>query len=96
MRGAVSSERIERSRSQASHQIRVGIGADRVSPRVLGCLLRPGKIGPFTVVSCTDAEKDVPGQVFGVRRKEEFSQPRPIDTDRGMTRRSGRAGGSRF
>jgi NAD(P)-dependent dehydrogenase (short-subunit alcohol dehydrogenase family) len=42
--------------------------------------MTPDKIAPFTVALCSDAAKDVSGQVFGVRRNEIFlfSQPRPI------------------
>lgn len=42
--------------------------------------MTPDKIAPFTVALCSDAAKDVTGQVFGVRRNEIFlfSQPRPI------------------
>jgi NAD(P)-dependent dehydrogenase (short-subunit alcohol dehydrogenase family) len=42
--------------------------------------MTPEKIAPFTVALCSDAAKDVTGQVFGVRRNEIFlfSQPRPI------------------
>ena len=44
--------------------------------------MTPEKIAPFTVALCSDAAKDVTGQVFGVRRNEIvlFSQPRPIRT----------------
>jgi NAD(P)-dependent dehydrogenase (short-subunit alcohol dehydrogenase family) len=44
--------------------------------------MTPDKIAPFTVALCSDAAKDVSGQVFGVRRNEIilFSQPRPIRT----------------
>jgi NAD(P)-dependent dehydrogenase (short-subunit alcohol dehydrogenase family) len=42
--------------------------------------MTPDKIAPFTVALCSDAAKDVSGQIFGVRRNEIFlfSQPRPI------------------
>jgi NAD(P)-dependent dehydrogenase (short-subunit alcohol dehydrogenase family) len=42
--------------------------------------LVPEKIAPFVVALCSDAAKDVTGQVFGVRNNEIylFSQPRPI------------------
>jgi NAD(P)-dependent dehydrogenase (short-subunit alcohol dehydrogenase family) len=42
--------------------------------------MTPEKIAPFVVALCSDAAKDVTGQVFGVRRNEIylFSQPRPI------------------
>jgi NAD(P)-dependent dehydrogenase (short-subunit alcohol dehydrogenase family) len=42
--------------------------------------MTPDKIAPFTVALCSDAAKDVTGQIFGVRRNEIylFSQPRPI------------------
>ncbi len=42
--------------------------------------MKPDKIAPFTLALCSDAAKDVTGQVFGVRRNEIFlfSQPRPI------------------
>jgi len=42
--------------------------------------MTPDKIAPFTVTLCSDAAKDVSGQIFGVRRNEifVFSQPRPI------------------
>jgi NAD(P)-dependent dehydrogenase (short-subunit alcohol dehydrogenase family) len=42
--------------------------------------MTPDKIAAFTVALCSDAAKDVSGQVFGVRRNEIFlfSQPRPI------------------
>lgn len=40
------------------------------------------KIAPFVVALCSDAGKDVTGQIFGVRNNEIylFSQPRPIRT----------------
>jgi short-subunit dehydrogenase len=42
--------------------------------------LVPEKIAPFVVALCSDAAKDVTGQIFGVRNNEIylFSQPRPI------------------
>jgi NAD(P)-dependent dehydrogenase (short-subunit alcohol dehydrogenase family) len=42
--------------------------------------MTPDKIAPFAVALCSDAAKDVTGQIFGVRRNEIllFSQPRPI------------------
>jgi NAD(P)-dependent dehydrogenase (short-subunit alcohol dehydrogenase family) len=42
--------------------------------------MTPDKIAPFTVALCSDAAKDVSGQIFGVRRNEifVFSQPRPL------------------
>jgi NAD(P)-dependent dehydrogenase (short-subunit alcohol dehydrogenase family) len=42
--------------------------------------MTPDKIAPLTVALCSDATKDVTGQVFGVRRNEIFifSQPRPV------------------
>ncbi|WP_428312949.1 SDR family NAD(P)-dependent oxidoreductase [Hydrocarboniphaga sp.] len=42
--------------------------------------MTPDKIAPFTLALCSDAAKDVTGQIFGVRRNEIllFSQPRPI------------------
>lgn len=42
--------------------------------------MTPEKIAPFAVALCSDAAKDVSGQIFGVRRNEIFlfSQPRPI------------------
>lgn len=42
--------------------------------------MTPDKIAPFAVALCSDASKDVSGQIFGVRRNEIFlfSQPRPI------------------
>ena len=42
--------------------------------------MTPEKIAPFTVALCSDATKDVTGQIFGVRRNEifVFSQPRPV------------------
>jgi len=42
--------------------------------------MTPDKIAPFVLALCSDAAKDVSGQVFGVRRNEIFlfSQPRPI------------------
>jgi NAD(P)-dependent dehydrogenase (short-subunit alcohol dehydrogenase family) len=42
--------------------------------------LVPEKIAPFVVALCSDAAKDVTGQLFGVRNNEIylFSQPRPI------------------
>jgi NAD(P)-dependent dehydrogenase (short-subunit alcohol dehydrogenase family) len=42
--------------------------------------MTPDKIAPFAVALCSDAAKDVSGQIFGVRRNEIvlFSQPRPI------------------
>jgi NAD(P)-dependent dehydrogenase (short-subunit alcohol dehydrogenase family) len=42
--------------------------------------MTPDKIAPFTIALCSDAAKDVTGQIFGVRRNEIylFSQPRPI------------------
>jgi NAD(P)-dependent dehydrogenase (short-subunit alcohol dehydrogenase family) len=44
--------------------------------------MTPDKIAPFAVALCSDAAKDVTGQIFGVRRNEIilFSQPRPIRT----------------
>ena len=44
--------------------------------------MTPDKIAPFTVALCSDAAKDVTGQIFVVRRNEImlFSQPRPIRT----------------
>jgi NAD(P)-dependent dehydrogenase (short-subunit alcohol dehydrogenase family) len=44
--------------------------------------MTPDKVAPFTVALCSDAAKDVTGQIFGVRRNEIilFSQPRPIRT----------------
>ncbi|MCB2049871.1 MAG: SDR family oxidoreductase [Novosphingobium sp.] len=44
--------------------------------------LVPEKIAPFCVALCSDAGKDVTGQIFGVRNNEIylFSQPRPIKT----------------
>jgi NAD(P)-dependent dehydrogenase (short-subunit alcohol dehydrogenase family) len=44
--------------------------------------LVPEKIAPFVVALCSDAAKDVSGQIFGVRNNEIylFSQPRPIKT----------------
>lgn len=42
--------------------------------------LVPEKIAPFVVALCSDAARDVTGQIFGVRNNEIylFSQPRPI------------------
>jgi hypothetical protein len=42
--------------------------------------MTPDKIAPFAIALCSDAAKDVTGQIFGVRRNEIFlfSQPRPI------------------
>jgi len=42
--------------------------------------MTPDKIAPLTVALCSDATKDVTGQIFGVRRNEIFifSQPRPV------------------
>ncbi|HKY91128.1 MAG TPA: SDR family NAD(P)-dependent oxidoreductase [Nevskiaceae bacterium] len=42
--------------------------------------MTPERIAPFIVALCSDAAKDITGQVFGVRRNEImlFSQPRPI------------------
>ena len=42
--------------------------------------LVPEKVAPFVVALCTDAARDVTGQIFGVRNNEIylFSQPRPI------------------
>jgi len=42
--------------------------------------LVPEKIAPFVVALCSDAAKDVTGQIFGVRNNEIylFSQPRPV------------------
>lgn len=42
--------------------------------------MTPDKIAPFTVALCSDAARDVTGQIFGVRRNEIFlfSQPRPM------------------
>jgi hypothetical protein len=42
--------------------------------------MTPEKIAPFTIALCSDAAKDVSGQIFGVRRNEIFlfNQPRPI------------------
>ena len=42
--------------------------------------MTPDKIAPFAVALCSDATKDVTGQIFGVRRNEVFvfSQPRPV------------------
>ncbi len=42
--------------------------------------MTPEKISPFAVALCSDASKDVSGQIFGVRCNEIFlfSQPRPI------------------
>jgi NAD(P)-dependent dehydrogenase (short-subunit alcohol dehydrogenase family) len=44
--------------------------------------LIPEKIAPFVVALCSDAARDVTGQIFGVRNNEIylFSQPRPIRT----------------
>ena len=44
--------------------------------------LEPEKVAPFVVGLCTDAARDVTGQIFGVRNNEIylFSQPRPIRT----------------
>ncbi|MDB5971471.1 MAG: short-chain dehydrogenase [Hydrocarboniphaga sp.] len=44
--------------------------------------MTPDKIAPFTLALCSDAAKDVTGQIFSVRRNEImlFSQPRPIRT----------------
>jgi NAD(P)-dependent dehydrogenase (short-subunit alcohol dehydrogenase family) len=52
--------------------------------------MTPDKIAPFAVALCSDATKDVTGQIFGVRRNEifVFSQPRPVrsvHTDEGWT-----------
>jgi NAD(P)-dependent dehydrogenase (short-subunit alcohol dehydrogenase family) len=43
-------------------------------------MLVPEKIAPFVVALCSDAARDVTGQIFGVRNNEIylFSQPRPI------------------
>jgi len=42
--------------------------------------MTPDKIAPFAVALCSDAAKEVTGQIFGVRRNEifVFSQPRPV------------------
>lgn len=42
--------------------------------------MTPDKIAPFAVALCSDATKDVTGQIFGVRLNEifVFSQPRPV------------------
>ena len=42
--------------------------------------MTPDKIAPFAVALCSDAAKDITGQIFGVRRNEifVFSQPRPV------------------
>lgn len=42
--------------------------------------MTPDKIAPLTVALCSDATKDISGQIFGVRRNEIFifSQPRPV------------------
>jgi NAD(P)-dependent dehydrogenase (short-subunit alcohol dehydrogenase family) len=42
--------------------------------------LEPEKVAPFVVGLCTDAARDVTGQIFGVRNNEIFlfSQPRPV------------------
>lgn len=42
--------------------------------------MTPDKIAPFAVALCSDAARDVTGQVFGVRRNEIFlfDQPRPV------------------
>jgi len=42
--------------------------------------MTPGKIAPLAVALCSDAAKDVTGQIFGVRNNEIFlfNQPRPM------------------
>jgi NAD(P)-dependent dehydrogenase (short-subunit alcohol dehydrogenase family) len=42
--------------------------------------MTPDKIAPFVAALCSDAFREVSGQIFGVRRNEIFlfSQPRPI------------------
>jgi hypothetical protein len=42
--------------------------------------MTPDKIAPLAVALCSDAAREVTGQVFGVRNNEVFlfSQPRPI------------------
>jgi NAD(P)-dependent dehydrogenase (short-subunit alcohol dehydrogenase family) len=42
--------------------------------------LVPEKVAPLVVALCTDAARDVTGQIFGVRNNEIFlfSQPRPV------------------
>jgi len=42
--------------------------------------MTPDKIAPLVVALCSDATRDVTGQIFGVRRNEifVFSQPRPV------------------
>ncbi len=42
--------------------------------------MTPAKIAPLIVALCTDAAKDISGQIFAVRKDEIFlfNQPRPI------------------